>query len=63
MVCFTCNICGAYNDLPLPAWQAAEAKARPERERADVLTERIRLASGSRWLRLGRQLGTGPKFE
>ena len=28
----------------------------------DVLAERIRLASGSRWVRLGRKLGIGPKF-
>ena len=45
------------------AWQTAEAKARQEKERADVLAERIRLASGSRWVRLGRKLGIGPKFE
>lgn len=45
------------------AWQAAEDQARQEKERADVLAERIRMASGSRWLRLGRKLGIGPKFE
>jgi len=45
------------------AWQTAEAKARQEKERAGVLAERIRLASGSRWVRLGRKLGIGPKFE
>ncbi len=43
-------------------WQAAEAKARSEEARADVLAERIRLASGSRWLRLGRKFGIGPRF-
>jgi hypothetical protein len=52
MVCFTCNFCAA-----------AEARARSEEERADVLAERIRLASGSRWLRLGRKFGIGPRFE
>ncbi len=45
------------------AWQTAEAKARQEKERADVLAERIRLASSSRWVRLGRKLGIGPNFE
>jgi hypothetical protein len=45
------------------AWQTAETRARVEKERASVLAERIRLASGSRWLRLGRKLGVGPKFE
>ena len=34
-----------------------------EEERAGVLAERIRLASGSRWLRLGRKFGIGPRFE
>ena len=45
------------------AWQSSEAKARQEKERADVLAERIRLASGSRWVRLARKFGAGPKFE
>jgi hypothetical protein len=45
------------------AWQSAELRARRERERAELLAERIRLASASRWLRLGRSLGIGPKFE
>jgi hypothetical protein len=52
MASFTCNICGG-----------AEARARVEEERAGVLAERIRLASGSRWLRLGRTFGIGPRFE
>ena len=45
------------------AWQSAEARARREKERADVLADRIRLASASRWVRLGRMLGIGPKFD
>jgi hypothetical protein len=45
------------------AWQAADTQARQEAERARALAERIRLASGSRWIRLGRKLGIGPKFE
>jgi SAM-dependent methyltransferase len=31
-------------------------------ERVNTLAEQIRLASESRWLRLGRKLGVGPKF-
>ena len=34
----------------------------PERDRAESLTEQIRQASESRWLRLGRRLGLGPKL-
>ncbi len=58
---FTFDHCAGHQMVD--AWQAAEAKARRERERAEVLAERIRLASGSRWVRLGRRLGIGPKFE
>jgi SAM-dependent methyltransferase len=45
------------------AWQLAEASARVEKERADLLAAQIRLASGSRWIRLGRRLGIGPEFD
>ena len=58
---FTFDHCAGHQMVD--AWQAAEARARQERERADVLAERIRLAAGSRWVRLGRSLGIGPKFE
>jgi len=58
---FTFDHCAGHQMVD--AWQTAEAKARQEKERADVLAERIRLASGSRWVRLGRKLGIGPKFE
>jgi len=58
---FTFDHCAGHQMVD--AWQAAEAKARLEKERADVLAERIRLACGSRWVRLGRHLGIGPKFE
>jgi hypothetical protein len=34
-----------------------------ERERSARLALQTRLASQSRWLRLGRKLGLGPKFE
>ena len=39
----------------LDNWIGAQAQSR-------LLSERIRLASGSRWLRLGGKLGLGPKF-
>lgn len=39
------------------AWRAAQAEARQERQRADA---QVRLASESRWLRLGRKFGVGP---
>jgi len=58
---FTFDHCAGHQMVD--AWQTADAKARQEKERADVLAERIRLASGSRWVRLGRKLGIGPKFE
>ena len=44
-------------------WQAALEEARKERERADGLASQIRMAADSRWLRLGRTLGAGPKFD
>jgi SAM-dependent methyltransferase len=43
-------------------WRRADGAAWEQRERADRLEEQIRLASESRWLRLGRKLGVGPKF-
>jgi len=43
-------------------WSAAGMQAQQERERAEALAGQIRLASQSRWLRLGRMLGVGPKF-
>lgn len=58
---FTFDHCAGHQMVD--AWQEAEEKARKEKERADVLTERIRLASGSRWVRLGRKLGIGPNFD
>lgn len=48
-------------------WRAAQMFAEHERaaqqqQRADTLEERIRMASESRWLRLGWRFGWGPKF-
>jgi hypothetical protein len=58
---FTFDHCAGHQMVD--AWQVAEAAARQEKERAAQLAERIRLASGSRWLRLGRRLGVGPSFK
>ena len=43
-------------------WRAAEHRAAQERQRADLLATQIHLASQSRWLRVGRTFGLGPKF-
>jgi len=44
------------------AWKAAHDQAVHHRERATRLAEQLRLASQSRWLRLGRKFGVGPNF-
>jgi SAM-dependent methyltransferase len=43
-------------------WAAATRQLREAKETAATLAERIRLASESRWVRLGRKFGLGPKF-
>jgi SAM-dependent methyltransferase len=46
-------------------WRSAEDRAcqtSPLHESNEVLAERIRLASRSRWLRLGRTFGVGPRL-
>ena len=43
-------------------WQAASDQARRQQKRAENLAAQMRLAQESRWLRLGRKLGLGPKF-
>lgn len=40
----------------------ANQQATQERDRAEAFRQQIRLAEESRWLRLGRRLGLGPKF-
>jgi hypothetical protein len=40
----------------------AEVEAHRERERAETLARQVQMASQSRWLRLGRRLGLGPRF-
>jgi SAM-dependent methyltransferase len=44
-------------------WRVANELAQREQERADSLAAQIRMAEESRWLRLGRKLGVGPKFK
>jgi SAM-dependent methyltransferase len=51
----------AQNQL-VDALRAAQRQTRKERDRADLLAKRIRLACESRWLRFGRKLGAGPDF-
>jgi hypothetical protein len=51
----------ARNQL-VDAWRAALRRAGSERERAELLAQQIHLATESRWLRLGRNFGVGPKF-
>ena len=46
----------------LNLWRSAESQAWVDRQRAEQLAEKIRLASESRWLRLGRRWGLGPEF-
>ena len=44
-------------------WREVQAEAWKEKERADRLAEQMKLAAGSRWVRLGRRLGVGPKLD
>lgn len=46
----------------LESWANAALELRDEKERASALDARIRLASESRWVRLGRKFGLGPDF-
>ncbi len=43
-------------------WRVASDGAGMQRKRAENLAEQVRLAQQSRWLRLGRRLGLGPRF-
>ncbi len=43
-------------------WRVASEQAEGQKERADTLEAQVRMAEESRWLRLGRKLGLGPKF-
>jgi SAM-dependent methyltransferase len=44
-------------------WRTLGHQASEERERAHALAAQVRLAAESRWLRLGRKFGLGPKFK
>jgi hypothetical protein len=44
-------------------WDSARDSVQQARARAANLTQQISMASDSRWLKLGRSLGLGPKFE
>ena len=46
----------------IDALRAADGRCHKEREYANLLASQIRLASESKWLRLGRRLGFGPRF-
>lgn len=46
----------------IEVWQSANERADRERSRAEALKTQIGFAGQSRWLRLGRRLGLGPKF-
>jgi SAM-dependent methyltransferase len=44
-------------------WRVSSERARRQQQRADSLEAQVRMAEESRWLRLGRKLGVGPKFK
>lgn len=44
-------------------WRAAEVRAQAEAEKHENIAAQLRMASRSRWLRLGRLLSLGPKFD
>jgi len=46
----------------LDHWRAAGELAKSWQARAETLAAQVRMAEESRWLRLGRKLGVGPKF-
>ena len=43
-------------------WRVSSERAQRQQARADSLAAQVRMAEESRWLRLGRKLGLGPKF-
>jgi SAM-dependent methyltransferase len=58
-------LAGAARAEIIDLWRSAEDQAcqtGPLQETNEILAARIRLASRSRWLRLGRAFGVGPKF-
>jgi SAM-dependent methyltransferase len=55
-------LAGAARAELMDLWRDAEDRAWRDRQDVETLAERIRLASRSRWLRLGRAFGVGPRF-
>jgi SAM-dependent methyltransferase len=53
---------GAARAELIDLWRGAEDRAWRDRQDLETLAARIRLASRSRWLRLGRAFGVGPGF-
>jgi SAM-dependent methyltransferase len=43
-------------------WRRADSELQTQRERAERLAQEISFASQTRWVRLGRKIGLGPKF-
>ena len=44
-------------------WRTRQEEVWKERERGDRLAQQMKLAAASRWVRLGRKLGIGPKLD
>jgi SAM-dependent methyltransferase len=55
-------LAGAARAELMDLWRGAEDRAWRDRQDVETLAARIRLASRSRWLRLGRAFGVGPRF-
>jgi SAM-dependent methyltransferase len=55
-------LAGAARAELMDLWRSAEDRAWRDRQDVETLAARIRLASKSRWLRLGRPFGVGPRF-
>ena len=55
-------LAGAARAELMDLWRGAEDRAWRDRQDLETLAARIRLASRSRWLRLGRAFGVGPRF-
>jgi SAM-dependent methyltransferase len=57
---FVMNRCAVSQLVEL--WHRASELAEGRQDRAETLAAQVRMAEESRWLRLGRKLGVGPKF-
>jgi SAM-dependent methyltransferase len=55
-------LAGAARAEIIDLWRGAEDRAWRDRQDLETLAARIHLASRSRWLRLGRAFGVGPRF-